>query len=184
MIAATDPLIAEIRRVVQSIALMSHGQTQSYNIVMLADEVPKAPPRWRLSDARAPVIPGARPAKGGGSSIPSGGAPVWDDRQVEYRQKSHVYFQKKLDRLARRSSSSSADLEALLKEATQALEDWRKTPVVAGVEPERGSFAWKCMVADDGRDVDVLKRTYTVSRATIYRYRAQYRGLRSFSAAA
>jgi hypothetical protein len=77
-----------------------------------------------------------------------------------------------------------ADLDALLAEALQVLEDWQKTPPYDGEEPLiRESFRWKCAIADDARDLEAIKKHYTVSKATVYRYRLKYKGLRRASAA-
>lgn len=182
--------IVQLRRVVLRISLMSHAPTQSYDVVMKGDDVPNAPPRWRMNDRRAPVPHmGAHSAKGGDTLIPRGDVPRQDDKEADFRQKSHLYFERKLNRIVRYGRSTSADLDALLEEATQALEDWRRTPAVAGVEPERGSYFWRCAIADAGgsslsdQELTAIKSKYTVSKATIYRYRKQLRGIRKRSAA-
>ncbi len=41
-----------------------------------------------------------------------------------------------------------------------------------------GSFFWKCAIADDSSPVEELVVRYSVSRASVYRYRVTYRGLR------
>jgi hypothetical protein len=123
---------------------------------------------------------------------------VKGDLTPEYRQKSHVHFQKRLGHLERRWDRALAhpdgervlglqtailsELSTLVKDARDALEAWLRTPDVAGVEPERGSFLWKCQIADDKRDLEAIKTKYTVSTATVYRYRAKYKGLRRVAA--
>lgn len=180
MIDPLDPLIPELRRVVQRIALMSHAPTQSYDVVMPGDDVPNTPPRWRLNDRREPIPHmGSHVGKGGDTMIPRGGIIRKDDIEADFRQKSHIYFERKLNRLVAYNGSTPADLTALLSEARQTLEDWCKTPPYDGEEAIiRGTFRWKCLIAEDKRDLDTIKRTYTVSTATVYRYRERYRGMR------
>lgn len=184
-------VIAELRRVVQRLSLISHAPTQSYDVVMKGDGVPPTPARWRTSDRREPWPHMGNHAggKSGGTAAPRGAVDRFGDFQAEYRQKSHVYFEQKLNRIVGYAKSTVKDLEALLAEARQALEDWQKTPEFKGAQPmERGSFQWKCAIADHGnstltdQDVREINRLYAmgkvVHRSAIYRYRAQYRGLR------
>jgi hypothetical protein len=180
-------LLSEIRRVGQKLSLVSHAPTQSYNVVMKGDDVPKTPDRWRVNTNREPWPHlGSHGGKSGDTTEPRGGIDRHGDFQVEYRQKSHLYFEHKLNRIIGNPKATPADLKELIAEAEQAHEDWIKTPVYKGAEPlERGSFRWKCAIADDDRDPETINRVYamgkTISRPTIYRYRQRYRGLRKSS---
>lgn len=188
MIDPDDPLVAELRSVVQKIALISHAPIQGYNFA--PSEVGKGE-RWRVSYTKAPIAHlGLHSAKGGDTQIPRGDVDHWGDFQVDYRQKSDLYFQRKFDRLQELERSTRDEVRALIKEAEQAYEDWQKTPEYRGEEqPARDSFRWKCLIADyggdslDDEDIKTINRLYAmstqpVSRATIYRYRLKYRGLR------
>lgn len=191
MIDLADPevreLIAELRKVVQRLALISHAEIQGYNFA--PSEVGRGD-RWRRSN-RKPPIPhlGQHQGKSGDTKAPGGDVDHYGDFQVGFRQKSHLYFDRQLARLLKREKATKDDLAALVFEAEQTLEDWRKTPVYQGPEPiERGSFRWKCLIADYGGasladgDVQRINDLYalgkTIHRSTIYRYRAQFRGLR------
>lgn len=115
-----------------------------------------------------------------GGKRPPGGIDRKGDRQANYRQKSAVYFRRRW-----RHTNTVDGLEALLDEAREAVWAWSHTPTVSMVvEPERNSFFWKCQIADDTRDLEKIKAIYRVSRATVYRYRATYRGLRRGSVTA
>lgn len=87
------------------------------------------------------------------------------------------------DQFARRYRNAPGPMsrEACRREAELALESVRRMrapkPSV-DPDPEHGSFYWKCRIADDVRPLEEIAQHYTVSRATIYRYRAKYRGLR------
>jgi len=184
---AGHAVIADIRKVVQRLALISHAPTQSYDVVLKGDDVPKTPDRWRINTRREPWPHlGAHSGKSGDTAVPRGGINRFDDAQLDYRQKSHIYFERKLNRIVNYPKSTSKDLEALLTEARQALQDWTKTPLYSGPEPlERDSFRWKCAIADDDRDVATINRVYgmgkTIHRSTVARYRVKYRGLRGGS---
>lgn len=111
-----------------------------------------------------------------GGKRPPGGVDRQGDRKESYRQKTAEYFARRLARC-----TGDAEREALRLEAERALYDWRHTPEApnsAELAPERGSFLWKCRVADDDRPLEKIKEEYWVSRATVYRYRQKYRGLR------
>jgi hypothetical protein len=180
LIDPTDPqcaaTILQLRRVVLRISLMSHAPTQSYDVVMKGDDVPNPPPRWRLRDTRPPTPHmGAHSGMSGDTAIPRGGIRIEDDKQAEFRQKSHVYFQRQLDRLLRAKRSVPSDLDALLDEAVQALEDWRKTPLLAGARPVMSDPRWKQWVADSEEDGGTLARWYGVTRQYIHQVRKAYR---------
>lgn len=174
--------LSELRRVVQRLALVSHAPAQTVNLAPPPEGL-RAPVRWRVWPNRpADAHVGGRSRGGGDSSLPRGGVDWRGDKTEEYRQKSHVYFQRRLDAMERSDRLYTAsDLSALHREAREALLAWMKTPDVSGVkdlEPEPKSFLWKCQIADDDRPVETVKTHYSVSRATIYRYRSKYRGLR------
>ena len=112
-----------------------------------------------------------------GGKRPPGGIDHKGDREDSYRQKSAVYFRRRW-----RHTNTVEGLEALLDEARDAAWAWAHTPdAPTVVEPERNTFLWKCAIADDTRDLEKIKAVYRVSRATVYRYRATYKGLRSGS---
>lgn len=167
----------ELRRIILKLSLKSHAPIQGYEFA--PSEVGRGD-RWRKSDRRAPVPHlGQHQAKSGGTRMPRGGIDRQGDRTPEYRQKSHAYFEQRLKRI-----QTLEGLRALLKEAEEALEAWTRTPQVAGVDPERESFYWKCAIADDKRPMEDILRQYSVSRATVFRYRLKYRGLRAAGSAA
>lgn len=167
-------LVGDILRIVQRIALMSHAPIQGYNFA--PSEVGRGQ-RWRTSDARPPVAHlGQHQAKRGGGSPPGGEIDRRGDAAPEFRQKSHVYLQRRLAR-----ARTDDQLRDVLEEAKQILGDWMRTPSVAGVEPERGSFAWKVQIANDERDDRAILAVYSISRSSLWRYRQKYRGLRAFT---
>ena len=125
-----------------------------------------------------------------GGKCPGGGIDRFGDFQVDYRQKTAEHFQRRLWAMVDAAKLFSApDIEALAVEAQQAVDAWTRTPDVSGVkdlEPERDSYLWKCAVADDDRDIETINRVWRqggdpISRSTLYRYRAKYRGLRKSS---
>lgn len=166
-------VLAELRQLVAELALVSHASSQSYDVVRPGDDVPPTPARWRVSNRRppAPHLGPHRP-KTGGSRTPTG-APARGEDHPDYRQKSAEYFEQKL-----LNCWGPTDIRELLTEAQEALIAWRKTPVVPGMEPERGTFRWKCMVADDRNGtVEQIAKRHSVNRRTLFRYRARYTGL-------
>lgn len=106
-----------------------------------------------------------------GGDKPPGGIDHQGDKTPEFRQKSADHF---LRRAAR--CNTVRDYEAVLIDARAALDAWQRTPLSG--EPEWGSFAWRKQIALEvtagTRTVDDARRFYQVSRATIYRYVAQY----------
>lgn len=172
----TRRLVGELRKIVQRLALVSHAPIQGYN---LAPSENGRGERWRSRDTRPPIPHlGSHMPKGGDTQEPRGEVDWRGDKTPEYRQKSHLYFQRTITRWERSAYLYTAgDLASLLGEAEDALTAWLKTPVVAGVELERGSFRWFCAIADDDRPIDKIKEHYSVGKSTIYRYRAKYRGV-------
>ena len=164
-------VIARIRRTIHELALISHAGAVAFNP---APAVEPAPTRWRTSD-REPPVPhaGSHHSRSSETRPPTGGIVRSDERWVEHRQKSAQHFAARLERCW-----GPDDLRQLLTDVTDALDAWHRTPTVPGVVVERGSFLWRCEIADSDRPIEDIKRVYTVSRATVYRYRARYRGLR------
>lgn len=162
------PATLELRRVVLKISLVSHAPIQGYE---LAPSENGRGDRWRKSN-RKPPIPhlGSHPAKGGAdSSIPRGDVDRKGDRTPEYRQKSHLYFQTRLN-----GCSTVGEVEALLVEANETLEAWRKTPLLAGDRPMRDHPQWKAWVATCGHPVKDIVRWYGCSRSLVYKIREDY----------
>lgn len=109
-----------------------------------------------------------------GGKRPTGGIDHKGDFQTDFKMKSAVYFQHRIERV-----KDEAQLANLLTEANDALNAWEKTPdQPTSQDPEPESFLWKCRIADDRRHVDAIVDEYGISRATVYRYRSQYRGVR------
>lgn len=179
MIDATDitcpRLIRELRAVVMRLALVSHAATASYETLAPPDQ--KNPERWRTRDVRPPVPHlKSRHNVHAGSSIPiRGGIDFIADITPEFRLKSHLYFQRRLERMVRaKKNHGSADLRRLLKEAEDALDAWQRTPIPMGQEPEYGSPQWKFYVAQSSEDAGRLAARFNVSRRYINKVRRQY----------
>ncbi len=67
---------------------------------------------------------------------------------------------------------------SVVQAAEEALELARRNVTeVQGLEPARGSFAWKCRVADATGDVGDVATWWGVHRTTVLRYRRSYAGL-------
>lgn len=118
------------------------------------------------------------------SSIPSGGIDHKGDREPEYRQKSADHFARQLQALVngleKLSQSRAEEIrDEIFKEAAKALKDWRFTPDVPGLEPERGTLQWKCKIANDVRSSRIVAGHYGVSHVSVLRYRKQYAGIRA-----
>lgn len=177
----TQRALHELRTVVQQLTLVSHAPIQGYNYA--PNEVGRGE-RWRASD-RKPVIPhlGQHQPKGGGTKVPRGNIDwAGDNKFFDYRQKSAVYFQNRVnDWESDKHHHGPDEISELAEEATAALTAWRKTPDSDGadLEPPRESFLWKCAIADDDRPVSKLMEVYKpIGRQTIYDYRKLYRGVR------
>lgn len=131
----------------------------------LKSEVPAAPAGRSQPDSDRDL----------GGNRPGGGIDYQDDREFESVLRSADHFRRRQKRCR-----TDHDFERVIADVEAALEAWEHTPPpVEGIDPERGSFFWKCRIADDDRPLDTIKSTFMVSRATVYRYRAKYRGLRS-----
>jgi len=77
-----------------------------------------------------------------------------------------------------RAFSDAGRLEVVIA-AEEELERWRVAPdPPQGVEPERGSWAWKKRIAEDNRPSREVARVYSVSHVTVCDYRRRYRDLR------
>lgn len=126
------------------------------------------------------------PSTSGGkpeSTIPSGGIDRKGDRETEFRQKSAEHFARRLqgviDGLNRLSNLRVEQLrDEILEQAMKALCDWRRTPDAEGVDPEHGTLAWKCRVANDPRSSRVVAGHYGTTHVSVIRYRRQYAGIR------
>lgn len=183
--------LRELRAVVLRLSLMSHVSAGNYES-LAPDDQPQRPDRWRVR-ATQPTVPhlGSHASKGSGASgVPGGGIDVKGDMTPEFRQKSAVYFQRRLQRMHNYAGKTygEADIAALLAEAQEALRDWMKTPEVSGAEPLiRDSFQWKRAIARHGGEkvtkelVNEVNRLYAlgkpIDRQAIYRYRERYRHL-------
>lgn len=119
---------------------------------------------------------------------------AWDEFEDElaawkacYHRRTVWYFRRRLDARDGRGlprELSGGELAQIRRELEETIEAWHRTPPMpAGVPLERFSFEWKCMVADDQRPVDAVKEIYSIGRATVFRYRSKYRGLRAPRAA-
>lgn len=174
--------IVELRRVVQRLALVSHAPAQTVNLAPPPDDL-KRPARYRTK-AHQPVVPhlGSHSTFAGDSAIPRGAVDFKGDKTPEYRQKSHVYFQRRLDGMVNAEREfGPAELSALVKEAEEALEAWQKTPMVEGMRPAINDPRWKEWVANCDHSLTELMRwyggpkPYGVSRQYIHQIRTQYR---------
>lgn len=171
----TARLIHELRRVVQRLTLVSHAPAQTGNLAPPPEDL-KRPRRWRDKDEKPPVPHlGAHGTFAADSSIPRGNIDFKGDKTPEYRQKSHVYFQQRLDTMATAEREfGSADLSKLLTEAQEALEAWQKTPLVAGVRPAMSDPRWKYWAANCGHSTTELVRWYGCTRQYISQVRKEY----------
>lgn len=163
-------ILVDLAQVLTELNTVSHANGASYEF---ADSSTMRGERWRTRDK--PVVPhlGGRHNPGAYDTKKPQGAVDWKgDRTPEYRQKSAEHFW----RIACEARTVD-DLRVVLRDAEWALEDWRRTPPVAGVTNEPGSFRWKCEIADDMRSVDEVVRIFGVSRSVVYKYRSTYRGI-------
>lgn len=185
MIDTTDPAVitavGELRTALLRLSLVSHAPIQGYNLA--PTELEGRIIEWRVDDLQQQT-----PHRGithrsyADTAVPRGGVDHKGDRTPEYPQKSAEHFLRRYSSMFRASRTFTAsDIEALTTEAREALDAWQRTPDPAGgaLEPERGTFLWKCQIADDDRPIAKLQEVYKpISRRTIERYRARYRGVR------
>ncbi len=135
-------------------------------------------------------VPGVGYDSSGGGSGPgdkSGARPPGEvdwkgDREPDFRQKSHLHFLRRLSGIARGLEKLSDErverlLDELLSDAKDALEAWRKSPQPEGLDPIKGSKAWKIAIANDQRPSRVVAGYYGISHVTVLRYREQYEGV-------
>jgi hypothetical protein len=167
----------QLRELVARIALISHAPTQQYDRDAAHETVGS--------------IGGKRPA-GGDFDKPRHPGPNATAKDLEeyydaheswlssYQRKTPAYF---ADRLG--THPTVRRVRDLIVEAEEVYEAWRRTPPPArGIDPEKGSFYWRCQIADEFGEkltedqLKTLRSRYSISTATIYRYRATYRGLR------
>jgi hypothetical protein len=190
------PAYAELHQLVCELGLVSHASTQRYD----GDgSKMTAPAKNEVGGRRPPGDDVERPPRRPREPIePSEDASdeTWREYRVrlaEYAQKLREYHD---DRTAWATSYQrrtvhyfdaqlavcvSVDRLIILRdEARETLQAWRKTPPQpTSVDPPRDSFVWKCQIADDGRPIEAIKATYGISKATVYRYRAAFRGVRA-----
>lgn len=151
--------IAELHQLVQRIALISHVSGTSYEGKIARD----------TSDG----IGGRRPA--GSDHEPKPRQPkipliegnaasekVWDGYmedlaawQLCYQRRTPEYFRRRLERC-----HSDAALQALVVEARETLEAWKRTPIPAGQEPEFGSPQWKRYIGESREAAEVLANRF------------------------
>ena len=136
----------ELTRTIMRLALVSHVSAMSLE------------PSTRSSDED---IGGKRPP----------GGPDWQgDRQPEYRQKTALYFVRRL-----RRCHTDQGLSELLEEAQRALWDWQHTPIPPGQPPALGDPQWKLWIGQSTEDAGVLATRFSVTRRYINKVRQQYR---------
>jgi len=119
-----------------------------------------------------------------GGKRPPGGIDHKGDRSDAFRQKSADFFVQRYAGLVKGVSRMSDEVveairDEILLEAESSLKDWRKTPEVAGKDPDWGTWEWKCRVADDPRPSRVVAGHYGISHVSVIRYRKQYKGVRA-----
>lgn len=176
--------LAALRQVILDLSLIAQGPSASFDPAPPPDDLKRAQ-RYRTK-AHQPIVPhlGSHSHFEAGSTLPGFDTGRADDRHFDYRQKSDRYFRNRLVRWENDSKRTYgvSDLERLLKEAKDALRDWRITPSVAGVQNDRNTFLWKCEVADAKGDIEDVCRKFGVSRRTLGRYREQFQGVRKRAA--
>lgn len=163
-------VLKEIRQALAELELVSHAPVRNYD--------------GRSAPSADDDIGGRRPSGRDGEFPPrkpnvGAKAEVWEEYRQEfadwllsYQRRTPAYFRAELRR--------RGPGDPLLEEIRVVVEAWRKSPPQpVGVEPERESFEWKCKIANDdsGKEKDRCDR-YSISAATLYRYRARYRRLR------
>ena len=105
------------------------------------------------------------------STRPPGGIHPQDDREHDYPQKSYLYFRRRLA-----GARTPRDLQAIVTDAQAALGACTHTAQPpGGIEPERGTFAWKRMIANSGETAQRLSHLHRISVRTVHNYRAEYR---------
>lgn len=162
----SDPL-AELRQLIAELSLISHTSGVSYD--------------GKMSRDTSESIGGRRPTGGDREPKPfrpKSGAPEkeWDDWEEEladweacYQRRTPDYFRREAER------RGVGALEALVVEARETLEAWRRTPIPAGQEPAYGSAQWKRYIADSKEDAGVLATRFSCTRRYINMVRRQYR---------
>lgn len=101
----------------------------------------------------------------------------WNQRREE-----RLYFHGLLNDPRLSEDERAAKLAELLTDIRETTRCWRFTPEPQGrgLVPERGTFYWKCMVADDDKGtLKQIHQRHQISRMTLWRYRQRYRGLLS-----
>jgi len=148
----SEQLIAELRAVVQQIALKS--QVSAMNLE-------------RSSKATDDDIGGRRP---------SGGVDRGDDwslEAAEYWLKSGDYFQRKLERVLARGGE--VELRALIVEAEATLKAWSRSPLDLERPASMKDPKWGIFIAYSKEDAGTLARWYGCKRQHIYATRKKWR---------
>ena len=104
-----------------------------------------------------------------GGNRPSGGINRKDDREPDYPQKSVEHF-----RWRAAGARSEYQLALILKDARVALEAAKRQPEPGNIEPERGTLAWRRMIANSPDTARELGRRFELSQRTVHRYREMY----------
>lgn len=96
---------------------------------------------------------------------PPGGVDWRDDREPDYRQKSALHFQRRLNRCRTRQ-----DIQMVLADAKDALDAWQKTPI-GPRDPMPGDPMFRRWVIEHDATDSELARITGVSRQYINRIR-------------
>lgn len=162
----TQEIDRELRQAIAELSLISHGPTMAWD-------------RTARDTSDAPG--GRRPGQKDSEPRPrdKDEFKAWLE---SYHRKTPDWFRRQRER----ALGNEQRLMRLRDDCRRCIDAWRKCPPQpSGIEPERGSFVWKCQIADDDRGtIKQREDLYGVDRSTIYRYRSQYRGLRRGSAIA
>jgi hypothetical protein len=136
-------VLVDLRRVITSLELVSHTSAQALD-----------PQPRETTDSK-------------GGARPSGGVDHAGDREQDYRQKSADHFMRRVGK-----AKTVGDLEAILGEARDALEAWRRPP--KPLEPLPDDPRFKSYVAASDKSASELARLHGISARTVHRWRAQY----------
>lgn len=104
-----------------------------------------------------------------GGRRPPGGVDRRDDREHDHPQKSAEHFRRRLAH-----TRTDEQRAMILEDAQKALKSWRRYEPAQGVEPERGTLAWRRMIADSPDDPTTLAKRHQISKRTVYHYRKLY----------
>jgi hypothetical protein len=105
-----------------------------------------------------------------GGNRPSGGVDGRDDRVHDHKLKSAEHFKRRVAK-----ARAEQTLRAILKEAREALEAWRRQPPPKDVgHPMPGDHDWKRWVGESQLPAREIARKCSVSRAYVEKVRRQY----------